>query len=192
VAEGEWKMRICHVGYEKGTETVGKSVFRTFRPTRIHYKGNKKSSSAEVALDYIRKLYAPEKAGRQQGLSLPEPFAFRREKAERILRMKVSVAQLSFARALTESRLLFKLLVSAADVDLWPPIWAEFVADCARHRVNSKPGRQFPRDRQEYRRKSCGLEKHRPGRRPKNKKATRLPPGPETRKDSKGNTYLLS
>jgi hypothetical protein len=31
---------------------------------------------------------------------------------------KVSVAQLSFARALTETRLLFKLLVSTADVNL--------------------------------------------------------------------------
>jgi hypothetical protein len=106
--------------------------------------------------------------------------------------MKVSVAQLSFARALTETRLLFRLLVSAADADFWPSIWAQFVAACARHRVNSKPGRQFPRDRQEYRRKSRGLEKRRPGRRPKNKKETVSPPGAETRKDSKGDTYLLS
>ena len=104
----------------------------------------------------------------------------------------VSVAQLSFARALTETRLLFKLLVSTADVDLWPSIWAAFVLCCARHRVRSKPGRQFSRDRQEYRTKSRGLEKPRRGRRPKNKEATPLPPGPETRKDSKGATYLLS
>ncbi len=48
-------------------------------------KGNKKTGSAEVALDYIRKLYALEKAGRQQGLSPPELFEFRKEKAEGIL-----------------------------------------------------------------------------------------------------------
>jgi hypothetical protein len=104
----------------------------------------------------------------------------------------VSVAQLSFARALTETRLLFKLLVSTAGVDLWPSIRAAFVLCCARHLVHSKPGRQFSRDRQEYRRKSRGLEKRRSGRRPKSKEATPLPPGPETRKDSKGATYLLS
>jgi hypothetical protein len=104
----------------------------------------------------------------------------------------VSVAQLSFARSLTETRLLFKLLVSTAAVDLWASIWAAFVLCCTRHRVRSKPGRQFSRDRQEYRRKSRGLEERRPGRRPKNKEATPLPPGPETRKDSKGATFLLS
>ena len=48
-------------------------------------KGSKKTGSAEVALDYIRKLYAIEKAGRQQGLSPPELCAFRKEKAEGIL-----------------------------------------------------------------------------------------------------------
>jgi hypothetical protein len=106
--------------------------------------------------------------------------------------MKVSVAELSFARALTETRLLFRSLVSTTDVDLWCSIWAAFVLCCARHRVRSKPGRQFPRDRQEYRRKGRGLEKRRPGRSPKNKAATPLPPGPETRKDSRGVAYVLS
>jgi transposase len=48
-------------------------------------KGNKKTGSAEVALDYIRKLYAIEKVGRQQGLSALEFYAFRKEKAEPIL-----------------------------------------------------------------------------------------------------------
>jgi hypothetical protein len=104
----------------------------------------------------------------------------------------VSVAQLSFARALTETRLFFRMLVSTGDVDLWSTIWAALVQACAAHRVYSKPGRQFTRNRQEYRRKSRGLEKRRPGRRPKNKEATPLPPGPETRKDSRGATFLLS
>jgi hypothetical protein len=104
----------------------------------------------------------------------------------------VSVAELSFARALTETRLLFGTLVATTDVGLWASIWEAFVLSCARYHVRSKPGRQFPRDRQEYRRKSRGLEKRRPGRSPKNKPATPLPPGPETRKDSRGVEYLLS
>lgn len=104
----------------------------------------------------------------------------------------LSVAQLSFARALTETRLFLKVLVSTADVDLWTSIWEAFMLACSRHRVHSKPGRQFPRDRQEYRRKSRGLEKPRRGRPPKNKDVTPLPPRPETRKDSKGATFLLS
>lgn len=105
---------------------------------------------------------------------------------------KLSVAQFSFARALTETRLFLKLLMSAGDVGLWPSTWEEFVRRCARHRVHSKPGRQFSRDRQEYRKKSRGLEKQRRGRKPKFKTASPLPLKPETRKDSKGNTYLLS
>jgi hypothetical protein len=106
--------------------------------------------------------------------------------------MNVCVAQLSFARALTETRLFFDLLISTADVDLWASIRAAFVLSCARHSVQSKPGRQFPRDRQEYRKRSRGLQERRRGRPPNNSKPTPLPPGPETRKDSKGATFLLS
>jgi hypothetical protein len=104
----------------------------------------------------------------------------------------LSVAQFSFARALTETRLFLKLVLSTTNVDLWPSIWAEFVQCCARHRVHYKPGRQFPRDQQEYRRKSRGLDKRRLGRKPKFKIASPLALQPETRKDSRGNTYLLS
>jgi transposase len=48
-------------------------------------KGTKKTGSAEAALENIRKLYALEKAGRQQGLSPPELFALRKEEAEGVL-----------------------------------------------------------------------------------------------------------
>jgi transposase len=48
-------------------------------------KGGKKPGSAEVALDYIRELYALEKAARKQELSVSERCLFRREKAEAIL-----------------------------------------------------------------------------------------------------------
>jgi hypothetical protein len=108
----------------------------------------------------------------------------------------VSVGQLSFARVLTETRLFFKLLLSTADILPWPSIWAIFVQHCARHRVKLKPNRQFPRDRQQYRRKSRGLERRRPGRK---RKAISMAPieaeplnEPETLKDSKGNLFLLS
>jgi hypothetical protein len=108
----------------------------------------------------------------------------------------VSVGQLSFARALTETRLFFKLLLSPADPLLWPSVWAIFVQGCARHRVQFKPDRQFPRNRQQYRRKSRGLDRRRPGRK---RKATSFLPlqtqtlnKPETLKNSKGTLFLLS
>ncbi len=49
-------------------------------------KSTRKTGSAEVALEYIRKLYAIEKVARQQqGLSASEFCEFRREKAEGVL-----------------------------------------------------------------------------------------------------------
>jgi hypothetical protein len=108
----------------------------------------------------------------------------------------VSVGQLSFARVLTETRLFFKLILSTADILPWPSIWAIFVQHCARHRVKLKPNRQFPRDRQQYRRKSRGLERRRPGRKRKAISMAPIEAEPlnelETLKDSKGNLFLLS
>jgi len=105
----------------------------------------------------------------------------------------VSVGQLSFARALTETRLFFKFLLTTADVLLWPSIWGTFVQCCARHRVQFKPDRQFPRDRQQYRRKSRGLERRPRGRKPKAAKAAASrSPQPQTLKDRKGRVFLLS
>lgn len=105
----------------------------------------------------------------------------------------VSVAQLSFARALTETRLFFSTLLTTTDMLLWSSIWEEFVQCCAKHRVQSKPDRQFPRDRQQYRRKSRGWERRPRGRKPKAAKApTPQQPQPETRKDGKGRVFLLS
>jgi hypothetical protein len=104
----------------------------------------------------------------------------------------VSVAQLSFARALTETRLFLKFLLSAAEAVLWSPLWDAYVQSCSRHRVHSKPDRHFPRDRQEYRKKSRGLEQKRLGRKPKYEANQQRPPEPETRKDCKGRLFLLS
>jgi hypothetical protein len=106
---------------------------------------------------------------------------------------KVSVAQLSFARALTETRLFFKLLLSTGEQNRWVSIWAALVKCCARYRVKIKPNRQFTRDRQQYRRKSRGLERKRPGPKPKEAKAASiLSSRPETLKNRKDGVYLLS
>jgi hypothetical protein len=50
--------------------------------------------------------------------------------------MNLSVAQLSFARVLTETRLLFKRLIATAGVGLWTSIWTAYVLCCARHRLH--------------------------------------------------------
>ena len=106
----------------------------------------------------------------------------------------VSVSQLSFARALTETRLFLKILLSAADEqNRWIIVWTEFVKCCAKYRVKIKPNRQFPRDRQQYRKKSRGLERKRQGRKPK---AANVVPSlhsqPETLKNRRDGVYLLS
>jgi hypothetical protein len=82
---------------------------------------------------------------------------------EASLLAKVPVGQLSFARALTETRLFLQLILSAGQSNRWSSIWTAFVKCCAQYLVKIKPNRQFPRDRQEYRRKSRGLERKRPG-----------------------------
>jgi len=104
----------------------------------------------------------------------------------------LSVGQLSFARALTETRLFFNFVLTTHDVLLWPSLWEAFVQCCAKHRVKFKTNRQFPRDRQQYRRKSRGLEKRSPGRKPKFNEPSPLPPARETLKDRQGRVFLLS
>ena len=72
---------------------------------------------------------------------------------------KLSVGQLSFTRALTETRLFFKKLLTTPEMHLWASVWILYAQCCALHLVKHKPDRHFPRDQQEYRRKSRGLEK---------------------------------
>jgi len=105
---------------------------------------------------------------------------------------QVSVGQISFSRALTETRLFLKILLSATDVTGWPLLWEIFVNSCARNRVMIKPDRHFTRNRQEYRRKSRGLEKRRRGRKFKNSSPQPMLVKSETIKDSKKRTFLLS
>ena len=105
---------------------------------------------------------------------------------------QLPVAQISFARALTETRLFLMLLLFTKEALPWPSLWEVLVNCCARHRVSIKPDRHFTRDRQAYRRKSRGLEKRRRERKPKYSSPQPKPIGPETLKDSKNRLFLLS
>jgi hypothetical protein len=105
----------------------------------------------------------------------------------------LSVARLSFARALTETRLFFKRLLSSAENIPRDSFWAAFISCCARHPIKFKPDRQFPRNKQQYRRKSRGLERLPNGRKPiAAKAASTSSSSPETLKNIKGELYLLS
>ena len=104
---------------------------------------------------------------------------------------KLSVGQISFTRALTETRLFIRKLPATTEMHLWASVWIVYVQGCAFHLVRNKPDRHFPRDKQEYRRKSRGLDKRRRGRPCKYKQAPPMPE-PETHKDLKGLLFLLS
>ena len=103
----------------------------------------------------------------------------------------LSVGQLSFARALTETRLFIRILLTATDAEIWSSIWDKYVRCCAKYHVNNKPDRKFSRDKQEYRRKSRGLQSRQKNNKRKYQEPS-PPPQPDTRKDAKGQEFLLS
>jgi hypothetical protein len=105
--------------------------------------------------------------------------------------INLSLRQLSFARALTETGLFLKLLLTVTDVHLWASIWKTHICCCAKHRVQYKPDHRFTWDRQEHRKKSRGLEKRPKNNKRKYQKVSPLPQ-PETRKNAKGQEFLLS
>jgi hypothetical protein len=107
-------------------------------------------------------------------------------------RKQVPMSDLSFARALTETRLFLKFIVSVGANFLWSLVWDQLVRSCAQHQVRHKPDRQFSRDRQQYRSKCRGLEKRRLGRRSTQKPARPQEPQLESFTDSKAEMYLLS
>lgn len=108
-------------------------------------------------------------------------------------RMKnAPVSSFSFARALTETRRFLSSIVSMAKSLPWTLVYGRFILACARHRVTIKLGRQFSRDRQEYRRKSRGLLRKHPGRKPRLKLTIPPMPLPEVFKDLMGRCFLLS
>jgi hypothetical protein len=90
--------------------------------------------------------------------------------------VNVFVTQLSFARALTETRLFVRILAATAHGDRRSSVWAALVQSCSQHRTRVKSDRQFSRDRQEYRKKSRGLEQRKAGRKRKFQVPDPLPP----------------
>jgi hypothetical protein len=77
---------------------------------------------------------------------------------------KSTISQLSFSRALTETRLFFKLLLIQAGVIPCAIVTENLARWRSRYSVNVKPNRQYSRDRQKYREKSRGLHEKRKGR----------------------------
>lgn len=105
--------------------------------------------------------------------------------------VNIPVAQLSFSRALTETRLFLRLLLIKSGALSYAVVWCEFVRCCSRHRVQVKPNRQFSRNRQEYRKNSRGLQQKRKGRKFIIKYPKPHTPDPETLKSRDG-LFLLS
>jgi hypothetical protein len=75
-----------------------------------------------------------------------------------------TTARLSFSRALTETRIFFRVLIASVDARSYNAAWDKFVLQCSLHLVPVKPNRHFSWDRQEYRKKSRGLLPKRKGR----------------------------
>ena len=104
----------------------------------------------------------------------------------------VQPARISFARALTEARVLLRRLPACLPEEAREAC-RQMVAECARYLVAVRPGRQYPRDRQVYRAKARGIRQRRRGRPPKPKPPD--PPEnsrPETLTCCNGVTYALS
>jgi hypothetical protein len=97
----------------------------------------------------------------------------------------IPVARLSFSRSLAQIRVFFRRLGSLA-IDCWQQLYDRLVQVCATFLVRVQPGRSFPRDRQQYRKKARGLLRRRRRRKPLTTPVP-SPPEPEVRRDQ----YLL-
>ena len=98
---------------------------------------------------------------------------------------------LSFCRALTETRLFLKRVVAHSFQTTGLVVYRKFITECGRYLNKAKPGRSFPRDKQIYRRKARGLEKRKVGR-PPTKHIPKPLNEPEIITDWKNTCYLLS
>ena len=98
---------------------------------------------------------------------------------------------LSFSRALTETRVFLKQLISQGCQVQWPTAYLQYALECGRYLIKEKPGRSFSRDKQIYRKKARGLERGKVGR-PRTVIHPPLPPEQEFITTEKGITYLLS
>jgi hypothetical protein len=116
----------------------------------------------------------------------------RRTMLEAARKRRVAPARLSFSRALTEAR-VFLRRVPGAPARFARQAYTDFVVQCARHLVTVKPGRSFPRNKQQYRAKARGLEKKPRGRPSRTVEPFALENSmPETLTDEKQVAYALS
>lgn len=102
---------------------------------------------------------------------------------------RVKPAVLSYSKALTEMR-VFLRRIAGISKEVLQDVYGQFIANCARYMIESKPGRSYSRSKQEYRAKSRGLETTK-----KKKPPTQTNPymtSDETIKLSGGITYALS
>ena len=96
-----------------------------------------------------------------------------------------------FRRALTEAR-VFLRRIAGGTAAAARRAYKEFVSQCARYVVRVKPGRNFPRNKQEYRAKARGHQYKSPGRPGKRVEPYAFENSvPETLTDSKGEAYAL-
>lgn len=98
---------------------------------------------------------------------------------------------LSFSRALTETRVFFKQLISQVCKVQWPAAYLHYALECGRYIIKVKPERSFSRNKQVYRKKGRGLER-RPVGRPRTIIPPPLPPEEEFITTEKGISYLLN
>lgn len=115
----------------------------------------------------------------------------RRTMLEAARRRRLPAARLSFRRALTEAR-VFLRRIAGGTAAAARRAYKEFVSQCARYVVRVKPGRNFPRNKQEYRAKARGHQYKSPGRPGKRVEPYAFENSvPETLTDSKGEAYAL-
>ena len=99
---------------------------------------------------------------------------------------------LSFAHAYAGLKCLFAraLMRAGSGPGSWEDDRRSYLGQCAKREAGGKPGRSFPRDKQQYRKKGRGLLKKRRGR-PRKKVERPKRPAPETLTNLKGVTVLL-
>lgn len=98
---------------------------------------------------------------------------------------------ISFVKVLEEVRLFLRKITSPLHGGTFGSCLRELIARCAKFLIDIRPGRSFPRDKQEYRRISRGLVKKGRGRPPTKYHAVKTQK-PELLKSKNNVSFLLS
>lgn len=112
---------------------------------------------------------------------------------EAAARRRLAPGMISFARGLAGGALLLAAVVGKGGAELLAAEWRKLVGFLAKHVIRIKPGRSFPRDKNQYRKKNRTRGSGKVGRpRKPRPEAENNRLRPETLTDSKGMTWLLS